>query len=269
MQTGTADFAGPLEARLFRTVKDWCAGTGFGLRAFGAAATGDAELMPSIARGRSPTLATVDAMLARMDRAPAGPAFGAEVEAFLAVTGVKRSVLGREAANNPSWVAHLGRGTSPTLRTVGKVLAWMRAQASPAESRAIRRRAGRLPDLLTDALPRPSHRSAETVCLPRPADIDRLQTDGNGPFFIDTREAADLLGLAPSTLERYRSAGNGPPYYLLAKRTVRYRLQDLAEWQAGRRSDGIHRSAASGVICPNLCGTTPPGGGPTLKGRKR
>ena len=234
MQTAAADFAGPLEARLFRTVEDWCAGIGLGLRAFGAAATGDAELMPSIARGRSPTLATVDAMLARMEMAPAGPAFGAEVAAFLAVTGVKRSVLGREAANNPSWVAHLGQGTSPTLRTVGKVLAWMTAQASPAEARAIRRRAGRLPEILSASPLRPSHRSAETAGVPSPAGIDRLQTDGNGPFFVDTREAAALLGLAPSTLERYRSTGNGPVYHQFAKRTVRYRLRDLAEWQAAR-----------------------------------
>ena len=248
MRTDKTDFAGPLEARLYRAVEQYCAREGLGHRAFGAAATGDAELVPELAGGRSPTLETVDAMLAELGGPPAGPAFDAEVSAFVAVTGIKRSVLGREAANNPSFVAHLERGTSPTLRTVGKVRAWMAAHASPAEARAIRRLAGPMPDLLSDAPRRgPSRPSPERLRL-EPGGMDDAREDGDGDLYIDTGSAAALLGLAASTLERYRCTGGGPPYYLLGKRIVRYRREDLADWEAGRRPsrEGSLRDARHG-----------------------
>ena len=219
------------EARLHAIIDEYCARKGLGLRAFGADAAGDAEFLPSLVRGRSPTLETVDAVLAFIDMAPAGPAFDAEVEAFLTVTGTKRSVLGRGATNNPSFVAHLEQGTSPTLRTVHKVRAWMAAHARPAEAKAIRRRTGPMPDFLSDA---PRRCSGVSVGL-QSADADDRQGDEDGALYLDTKSAAALLGLAPSTLERYRSAGGGPVFCRLAERLVRYRREDLAEWEAERR----------------------------------
>ena len=56
------------------------------------------------------------------------------------------------------------------------------------------------------------------------------------PTYLSTRQAADLLGLSPRTLERYRGAGEGPPY-MKRGRQVRYVRVDLDEWmEGGRRS---------------------------------
>ena len=73
-----------------------------------------------------------------MGEPAAGSAFLRVVEAFLAVTGVKRSLLGREATGNPSFVAQLLGGVSPKLATVEAVRAAMKSHASPAEWREIR-----------------------------------------------------------------------------------------------------------------------------------
>lgn len=237
MQGQKPNFAGPLEARLFRTAEEWCARRGLGLRALGAAATGDAELVPDLAGGRSPTLETVDAVLAHMDMAPVGPFFDSEVNAFLAVTGTKRSVLGSGATNNPSFVAHLQDGMSPTLRTMGKVRGWMAKHASPAEAREIRRRPGPMPDFLSDARQPPPRRSPGTpaASLPARSDCGRGRGDWDDLPYMDTEEAAAFVGLAAATLQRYRSTGEGPVFYRLTERLVRYRHEDLVEWEAGRR----------------------------------
>lgn len=227
------EFAGPLEARLHAIIVEHCARRTLGLRAFGATVTGDAEFVPSLARGRSPTLRTVDAVLAGMDMPPAGPVFEAEVDAFLAVTGTRVSVLGRSATHNPSFVAHLKDGASPELRTVHKVRSWMAANTSPTPAREIRRRTGPMPEPLSDV---PRRRRFSRQHAPIAITGGGQSTgDGDGPFFMDTKEAAALVGLAAATLERYRSVGGGPVYYRLPERIVRYRREDLAKWQAGRR----------------------------------
>ena len=56
----------------------------------------------------------MDSVLAFMGEPPAGPAFLREVEAFLEVTGIKRSLLGQGATGNPSFVAQLRNGVSPS-----------------------------------------------------------------------------------------------------------------------------------------------------------
>ena len=86
--------AGTLDARFRRAITAWCAREGMSARAFGTAALGDPDFVASLGRGRSPRLSTADRVLAFMGEAPAGPAFRAEVESFLAATGIKRSVLG-------------------------------------------------------------------------------------------------------------------------------------------------------------------------------
>jgi excisionase family DNA binding protein len=48
---------------------------------------------------------------------------------------------------------------------------------------------------------------------------------------LTTAEAAAYLGVAPSTLAHWRSAGDPhPPAVKLGRRALRYRLQDLENW---------------------------------------
>ena len=52
--------------------------------------------------------------------------------------------------------------------------------------------------------------------------------------YLNTAEAARVLGLAPKTLARYRCTGKGPVYCRFSNR-VRYRLEDLDDWAETRR----------------------------------
>lgn len=49
------------------------------------------------------------------------------------------------------------------------------------------------------------------------------------PTYLSTRQAAELLGLSPRTLERYRGSGEGPPFMRMG-RGVRYSRADLDAW---------------------------------------
>ena len=53
--------------------------------------------------------------------------------------------------------------------------------------------------------------------------------------FIDTRLAADYLGLSRRTLDGYRVSGDGPAFHRFGNR-VRYRRADLDSWAAKRRA---------------------------------
>jgi excisionase family DNA binding protein len=55
----------------------------------------------------------------------------------------------------------------------------------------------------------------------------------NYPLTLTARDAADLLGLAPSTLAKLRLNGNGPVYCKLGRRVL-YRRADLEEWLQSR-----------------------------------
>ena len=223
---------GALDARFLAAIEAWCAHNGMSAGAFGAAALRDRDFVASLRRGRNPRLRTVDGVLAVMDEPPAGPAFLEEVEAFLAVTGIKRSLLGREATGNPSFVAQLRKGVSPTLKTVTDVRAWMAAHASAGEWREIRARTGAMPRFMTvgKRLPPESPARCETD---RPGD-ERPRRRRNGRRYVKTREAAKLVGLSPRTLDTYRCTGAGPRYYRFGG-CVRYRVKDLDAWAAGRR----------------------------------
>jgi predicted DNA-binding transcriptional regulator AlpA len=55
----------------------------------------------------------------------------------------------------------------------------------------------------------------------------------NNPITLTAGEAAELLGLAPSTLAKLRLNGNGPLYCKLGRRVV-YRRQDVEVWLESR-----------------------------------
>lgn len=55
------------------------------------------------------------------------------------------------------------------------------------------------------------------------------------PIFVSTKDAARLLGLSTSTLEKWRffRTEDGPPFVRIG-RACRYRLEDLKRWSEMR-----------------------------------
>lgn len=51
---------------------------------------------------------------------------------------------------------------------------------------------------------------------------------------VDQREAARFLGLAPRTLESWRSRRIGPRFIAYSRRCIRYRIADLQDWVTER-----------------------------------
>ena len=234
-----------LDARLLRAVEAFCEHRKMSGRRFGDAALGDPGFVYALKRGRSPCVSTLDPALAYMGDAPLGPAFRGQVEAYISVTGLKRSVLGARAMGNPSFVSQLLGGLSPTLRTVHKVRQWMKAHASAAEWQRIRRRAPPMPALLS-AMPERSPFPVSESGRESDTDAAAVRLPGQDEYrykggCLDTRAAAARAGLKPGTLASYRVRGGGP-VFLRVGGAVRYALDDLEAWIAGRRR-GAHQRA--------------------------
>ena len=51
---------------------------------------------------------------------------------------------------------------------------------------------------------------------------------------IDTRQAAEQLGMSRRTLEKWRVEGNGPPFLKLGRRVL-YSVADLEAWIRSHR----------------------------------
>ena len=47
---------------------------------------------------------------------------------------------------------------------------------------------------------------------------------------LNTREAAQYLGLSQTCLEHWRMLRTGPPFVRVSARCIRYRLDDLETW---------------------------------------
>ncbi len=238
MTTFDAHIDLPLDDRLRRSVAAWRARHGVRARRFGTDALGDPGFVGTQMRGRSLRLDTADRVLAYMGYPPLGPLLRGEVEAFLAVSGTKLSILGEEAAGNPSFVGRLRRGMSPQLATFDRVRAWMAANASEDELRAIRERLADVADPFAGtgdaAQALPAGAGVESEGDPRMSE--------NVTKHLDTREAAAWLGLSPKTLERYRVSGEGPHFHRLTR--VRYLLADLEAWASARRVSTSDRGRA-------------------------
>lgn len=58
---------------------------------------------------------------------------------------------------------------------------------------------------------------------PKFADLDP-------DLHIDEKRAAELLGLSPGTLQKYRVQGGGPEFVKIGKKAVRYKVGDLKQW---------------------------------------
>ena len=58
-----------------------------------------------------------------------------------------------------------------------------------------------------------------------------MQTTTNSPVAVDTRTAAEMLGVSKSHLDKLRieDPENSPPYFRVGK-CVRYSLAGLKEW---------------------------------------
>ena len=54
---------------------------------------------------------------------------------------------------------------------------------------------------------------------------------------LRTREAAEYVGLSPSTLEKLRLSDRGPRFIRLGGRAVGYDIKDLDEWLDARRDE--------------------------------
>jgi predicted DNA-binding transcriptional regulator AlpA len=52
---------------------------------------------------------------------------------------------------------------------------------------------------------------------------------------LRTPQAAEYVGLSPSTLEKFRLTGNGPPYQKAGPKIVVYRPEDLDAWLSANR----------------------------------
>ena len=81
----------------------------------------------------------------------------------------------------------------------------------------------------------------ESSSLPS-ARVDRFNEPGHvagrpamyPPRYLDTRHAADYLGISPSTLNRMRVTGEGPRYAKAGRRVI-YDPEDLNAWVEERK----------------------------------
>lgn len=63
-------------------------------------------------------------------------------------------------------------------------------------------------------------------------------------IYIDTAEAARLIGLSPGTLAKWRLSGYGPIFAKLGRRVI-YRKADIDEWLADKRHSSTSEYATA------------------------
>ena len=66
------------------------------------------------------------------------------------------------------------------------------------------------------------------------------------PRYLNTREAAAMLGIGARTLERYRESGEGPAFRKFGRR-VRYAQSDLDGWADTRRRTAVNGKRGGGT----------------------
>lgn len=70
--------------------------------------------------------------------------------------------------------------------------------------------------------------------VPRPAGTTTTPATNHAiPRMLRSAEVAELLGVNPSTLSRWRTEGKGPRVYWLGPATPRYREDEVLAWLDG------------------------------------
>ncbi len=189
--------------------------------------------------GRSPRLDTADRVLGFIGLEPIGPRFRREVDAYLTVTRAKATTVSEEAVKNRSFIRRLRNGSSPRLKTVDRMRAWMKRNASAEEWRMIEAAAGEEP--------RDEEVEGEDAASPaseeKPAEPEEAK-----PLYWTVAELAKVLRMSRSTLDRYRLDGVGPRYRK-TRGKVLYARADVEKW--------LEKRGRSSTSDP---GDDPPGG---------
>jgi excisionase family DNA binding protein len=63
--------------------------------------------------------------------------------------------------------------------------------------------------------------------------------------WVDTKKAAEHLGIHRDSLRRFRRVGGGPPFTRIG-RSVRYRLEDIDAWMRSRMAKSTAEEVARG-----------------------
>lgn len=72
------------------------------------------------------------------------------------------------------------------------------------------------------------------------------------PLLVDTETAAEMLQVAPRTLEKWRWQGGGPKHIAVSSRCVRYAVTDLEDWIENRRRTSTSDDGSAGGAGPRL-----------------
>ena len=160
-------------------------------------------------------------------RTALGPLFGCDVDAYLSITGTSAHRLGLGAVGEASFVRVLRAGHAPTLGKADGVRRWMGMHSSAAQCRAI-----------AAATLYPQWWQADVGEGPERAVSLRgghtCSRAGAAPRYLNTHQAAEMVGLSPRTMEYYRTTGQGPAYFKLGGR-VRYSVSEIERWVRARR----------------------------------
>ena len=91
--------------------------------------------------------------------------------------------------------------------------------------------------------------------------ISNKPTTAGPQRVLRTRDAATYLGVAASTLEKFRLTGGGPRFIRLGRRAVGYDVNDLIEWLEVRKvrstSEGDGKTKGAGVTRRPRCSSHP------------
>ena len=173
------------------------------------------SFIPAFLKGRMARLDTADRLLIHMGMEPIGPRFRREMTAYQKVTGANRCAAGQNALNDTAFPSRLFDGSSPELKTIDKVRAWMRRSTTAEEWRQIQAEASA------------SHGAAASSG----GNADAL-AGGERPL-MNSEELAVVLGVHERTLRRWRENGDGPKFHMVG-RSVRYAWENVEKWLASR-----------------------------------
>ena len=62
--------------------------------------------------------------------------------------------------------------------------------------------------------------------------------------YLTEQETGKYLGVAPATLRRWRAAGQGPLFFRMSTRYIRYMRKDLDKWIQEKREEEAQRIQA-------------------------